>query len=247
MLLRVSTRCRVPLMALLLALASAAARAQAEPPLPMQVAPVEAEVQKLLKDPDLNGVQHIRQRRFKRDDTPEPKPDTTTISTLAALFEWLSDAGRMLVWLAGIVVVALAAVWLPRWWRLRSDGGLRTLAPPPTHVQALDIRPDSLPEDIGAAAAALWQRGERAAALSLLYRGALSRLVHGHDVPIGSASTEGECLALARPRLTASAGDYLARLIGTWQRAVYAAQQPADEEALALCAAFSQHLPAAAA
>ena len=47
----------------------------------------------------------------------------------------------------------------------------------PTHVRDLDIRPETLPADIGAAARQLWERGEQRAALALLYRGMLSRLV----------------------------------------------------------------------
>ena len=72
----------------------------------------------------------------------------------------------------------------------------------PTHVRDLDIRPESLPADIGAAARALWDRGEHRAALALLYRGMLSRLAHVHRVPIRDSSTEGDCLALAASHLT---------------------------------------------
>ena len=50
--------------------------------------------------------------------------------------------------------------------------------------------------------AALWDRGDHRAALALLYRGLLSRLVHVHRVPIRDSSTEGDCLALAARCLT---------------------------------------------
>ena len=83
---------------------------------------------------------------------------------------------------------------------------------------------------------------EHRAALSLLYRGALSRLVHLHVVPIRSASTEGDCLALARSRLDADAAAYFARLVGAWQLAVYGARQPEQDEVLALCADFDRSL-----
>ncbi len=134
----------------------------------------------------------------------------------------------------------------PCWWRYfgGANGALTPLPEAPTHVRALDIRPASLPEDIGAAAAALWQRGETTAALSLLYRGALSRLVHVHRVPIRAASTEGECLALARPRLAPAPAAYVAQLVELWQRTIYAGQRPAGPEVLALCEAFAGQLPA---
>jgi hypothetical protein len=109
-------------------------------------------------------------------------------------------------------------------------------------VRDLDIRPESLPDDVGAAAAALWSSGEHRAALALLYRGLLSRLVHVHGVPIRDSSTEGDCLALATPRVTAMRNSYAARLVRVWQGAVYGTEHPSSEAVLALCGDFARVL-----
>jgi hypothetical protein len=114
----------------------------------------------------------------------------------------------------------------------------------PSHVRDLDIRPESLPDDVGAAALALWERGEQRAALALLYRGTLSRLVHVHAVPIRASSTEGECLALARQRVPAATGRYATQLVETWTGAVYGAQTPAGSVVQALCGEFAAALDA---
>jgi Domain of unknown function (DUF4129) len=111
-------------------------------------------------------------------------------------------------------------------------------------VRDLDIRPESLPDDIGAAARRLWQDGERRAALALLYRGLISRLVHVYGVPVRGSSTEGECLALAAPRLGDGPRRYAARLVHTWLLAVYGGHEPAAEAVLALCDEFAGSLPA---
>jgi len=100
-----------------------------------------------------------------------------------------------------------------------------------------------LPDDIGAAARQLWQDGQRRGALALLYRGLISRLVHVYGVPIRGSSTEGECLALAAPRLDESPQRYAARLIGIWQLAVYGGHEPASDTVLALCDEFAGALP----
>ena len=89
----------------------------------------------------------------------------------------------------------------------------------------------------------LWQRGQARAALSLLYRGALSRLVHGHGVPVRAASTEGECVQLAARHLAAPGSAFFARLVGLWQAAVYGARLPDEASVLALCAEFDARLP----
>jgi hypothetical protein len=104
----------------------------------------------------------------------------------------------------------------------------------------LDIRPESLPANIGQAARKLWSNGERRAALSLLYRGLLSRLTHVHRIPITDSSTEGDCLVLvSASRMAPKTGDYCARLVRAWQGVVYGGGAAADEAIYALCDEFS--------
>jgi hypothetical protein len=112
----------------------------------------------------------------------------------------------------------------------------------PTHVRDLDIRPETLPADIGGTARDLWDRGEQRAALALLYRGLLSRLVHVHRVAIRDSSTEGDCLLLASRQLTPSRLDYVSRLIGAWQRSVYGHEIVASDAVHALCDHFAPML-----
>ena len=97
---------------------------------------------------------------------------------------------------------------------------------------------------VGADALALWQQGRLQEAMSLLYRGALSRLVHGHGVPIRASSTEGDCLRLARPHLAEGPARYFALLVDAWRATVYAARPPADGTMQLLCAEFDRRLPA---
>jgi hypothetical protein len=110
----------------------------------------------------------------------------------------------------------------------------------PSFVRDLDIRPESLPNDIGGAARQLWDSGEHRAALALLYRGLLSRLVHVHRVPIKDSSTEGDCLALASAHLKDEERKvYVASLVRLWQRAVYGGEDVSTESVYALCAGFA--------
>ncbi len=215
-------------------------------PAPLDAARIEAAAQALRADPLVFGSETTRSLRLKdRDDAPREPDRRAGRSWFDGLADWLADNGRLLVWLAGAVAVAVAAALLPRWWRLRGGAFAPLPELPPTHVRTLDIRPDSLPADIGAAAAALLQRGDAVAALSLLYRGALSRLVHACGVPIRASSTEQECLALARPRVPAATQAYAAALVALWQRCVYRADAPPPAEVLALCQGFQGAWPAA--
>jgi len=212
---------------------------------------VEAELATLRADPRFGGTQKQKTWRFKERDSEAKKSEPP--SGMPAWFKWLGEfgrwmtaAGRLVVWAIAAVLVAVLIVGLRYWIRERAGALPQRAAPLPSHVRDLDIRPESLPDRIGAAAAALWQRGEQRAALSLLYRGALSRLVHVHALPIRAASTEGECVALARARLRAEPAGYVARLVGAWQLAVYGARLPQTDEVLALCSEFDARLQAPA-
>jgi hypothetical protein len=179
----------------------------------------------------------------------EPRTTPAWTEWLAGLFGWLAQTSRVAVWMAAGVLAALIAYYVVRLVREARLRAPRTRPSAPTHVHDLDIRPESLPADVGAEARALWASGARREALALLYRGLLSRLVHAHAVPIRDSSTEGEALALARPRLAAQRQAYVARLVGTWQRAVYGNEMPQTEMVGALCDEFAPLLdvPASAA
>jgi hypothetical protein len=103
----------------------------------------------------------------------------------------------------------------------------------------LDINPDSLPADVGAAALSLLEAGRTREALSLLYRGSLSRVVHRFAVVVGESFTEGEALRAVGQRLDQPRVQYFAALVALWQRVVYAAEAAAPESVAVLCREFA--------
>lgn len=214
-----------------------------EPAPPASADQVQQVVQAMKADPTLNG-KHLEHRlRWKpRESTDRPSPETP--HWLRALVRWVAEAGRGVVWVLAAVAVALFAVFAWRWASVRSDALRARTGLRPSHVNELDIRPESLPADIADAARALCRRGELRAALSLLYRGALSRLVHDHQVPIRAASTEGECVRLAARVLPAADAGYFERLVAAWQTEVYAGRAADAAAVSALCDAFDAHFAA---
>jgi hypothetical protein len=210
----------------------------------------DAEVAKALeqvkKDPNLATERSIKTLKWKSTEPEQPRSTTPAwMEWLGGLFRWIDQSGRVLVWVAVAALAALLAAYVVRtlrsWESAEPSAGGAFEAP--THVQDLDIRPESLPPNIGAAARQLWDRGEHRSALALLYRGLLSRLAHVHALPIRDSSTEGDCLVLAA-RMGAPGKDYAARLILLWQAAVYG-QLDADTLAVHdLCDRFSPALDA---
>ena len=113
-----------------------------------------------------------------------------------------------------------------------STGNGRT---PPSQIAGLDLRPESLPEDPASEAERLIEAGDFRAALSLLYRGALSDMVHRHALEIHDGATEGECQRLVGEQLGQALDGCFSNLTLVWLRQAYAHQSPEREQALALC------------
>jgi Domain of unknown function (DUF4129) len=178
-----------------------------------------------------------------RFDTDRPEHSRSRIAEwlawLAALFGFIAQSARVLMWVAIAIAAGLIVLYILRLIR-RMEGmpGRAAKFVPPSHVQELDIRPESLPPDIGSAVRAFWDRGEHRAALALLYRGLLSRLVHVYEVPIRDSSTEGDCLALAARHMDEERARYASRLVRVWQRAVYGGESVEAEVVYSLCGEF---------
>ncbi len=239
-----------------LALAPLQGAAQPDAPAVPGAAPAREDVRKALdkvaNDPNLVDERMVNMLRWKQAEPVTDEPWWWEWLNAAArwfrgLFAWIATSGRLVVWVLGAALAALLALYIVRLIRARGVPRVPKTFVAPSHVRDLDIRPESLPGDVGASALALWERGEQRAALALLYRGLLSRLVHAHAVPIRASSTEGECLALARPRLVESSARYASRLVETWAAAVYGGLAPDAGAVRALCNEFHVALDSGAA
>jgi hypothetical protein len=200
-------------------------------------------VRKMKDDPNLTAEKPIKMLKWKNAKTT--KRSSGGFAWLDGLFRWINQSSRMLVWVALALLLGLLFLYfmrlVGRYRRPRAQGS-DFIAP--THVRDLDIRPETLPHDIGAAARRLWDDGEQRAALALLYRGLLSRLAHVHRVPIRDSSTEGDCLALAARHLAPNRRDYAASLVRVWQRAVYGREDVQTPTIYSLCDQFAASLDA---
>jgi hypothetical protein len=201
-------------------------------------------VEKVKADPNLATERTIKTLRWKESDEKEKPKTPTWPAWFAGMFGWVDQTARVLVWAAAILLLGFLLVYLIRTVRTAAAVGPEEAFVLPTHVRDLDIRPESLPDDVGLAARALWDRGEHRAALALLYRGMLSRLAHVHRVPIRDSSTEGDCLALAATHLALGAHEYVSRLVTVWQRFVYGGEATQSVTVHGLCDSFALSLDA---
>jgi hypothetical protein len=154
------------------------------------------------------------------------------LTWLQALGYALAKIGEILLWVAAGALVAYALWWAARMLP-RSGAAPPEPYQPPAALFGMDLAPEKLPPDIAAAAAALAREGRLREALGLLYRGALSELVHKRGVRLLASHTEGEAVRLAEL-------PYFSSLVDAWQRCAYARRMPASDEVEQLAAGYGK-------
>ena len=181
------------------------------------------EIAEVLKAPEFpHQIETLRwQRRHPLAEEERPRDrESGDGNWLLAIGYALANAARVLFWAAAVAVVAYAI-----WWAARMLP--RTRVPvaeayrPPASLFGMEISPEKLPADVGAAALALARAGRLREALGLLYRGALSDLVHRRGVELLASHTELEALQLAQKRLDPDRSAYLQTLVRTWRECAY--------------------------
>ena len=196
-------------------------------------------LQRALADPALHPQATITQWQLKTSgESPRKKPLRAN-SWTAVLSGLLGFIVENLLWILLAVAMALA---LPYLLRLFGTWAARRAAPArdALALTALDI-PEPVSAELADAVSALWQQGERRAAIALLYRAAVERLCEKLGEPLPSGATESQCLRLART--LAEQEPYRAlfpALVRCWQNIAYAQHEPKWPEVQALLARWQQ-------
>ncbi|WP_374580542.1 hypothetical protein [Pseudoduganella sp.] len=210
-----------------------------------QQAEIRRQLEQVFAHEDLRGYRCEEQWEWRYKLEPQEKKKTRSEALLPA---WLGAI------LGGVLKTALilGALALVGWLLWRYAAPLRfnfERAQGPrlaTEIGGLDIRAESLPDDVAGSVRALWQQGQQRAALALLYRATLSRLVNRHALQLHQGATEGECLALARSAhahgsLDAASLGLADQATSLWLNAAYGARWPAGDAVHALCARWQAH------
>jgi hypothetical protein len=181
----------------------------------------------------------LRQEEFKEHSR-------TTPVWVPAASKQSSGMDELLVFLLTVIGYAALAALLGYliWWLVRYSQNYAntprsartdTSAAAPRVIMGMAITRDSLPEDIVSAARSAWSSGHVREALSLLYRGALSRLVEQRRLAIRDSDTEDDCLMKAAAVVEGPVMDFFRHLTLVWVRAAYAGKEAQQAEFETLC------------
>ncbi|HLB15337.1 MAG TPA: DUF4129 domain-containing protein [Burkholderiales bacterium] len=235
---RLDERLRLPKAATLAGLVLAlACLAGAPPPAFAADKSAKQEIAEVLRAPEFRQSRDQLGWRYRGERKKQDAAPSDFWANVGAFFAQISQA---LAWIAVGIGVVVLLVLARRYLLPLLDRAPDTYRPPDA-LFGLAVTPESLPDDVAGTAARLAREGRLREALSLLYRGALSVLVHRDHVPLAEGDTEGDCARAVRKALPRGGADYFGRLVAAWQRAAYAGRLPEAGEAQALASEWTPH------
>jgi hypothetical protein len=192
------------------------------------------EIARILAESEFDQHKDVRHWRWLGEEKKKEQKSLQWTHFWSNLAKLLADISQGLLWVAIAILVPVAFYILRNFVpepRVRKTGDQE----PPANLFGLDVTPESLPEDIAAAASSLVRQGRSRDALSLLYRGALSVLIHHYRVVVRASYTEGDCERVAQASLPPDAGGYFHRLLTIWRQAAYAGLETKSQAIDDLC------------
>lgn len=189
-------------------------------------------IENVLQHEDFGKTEKVEQWQLK-NFSPEKK-DTDPpefFKILEAAGRFLAMLIRPLIWLAAGVLIAVILYYI-----LKKTDFLegfftdRKRYVPPEELFGLKMTKASLPENIPEEVRRLLGLGDVRGALSLLYRGALYRLVYNARMEISASATEGECVRLVETNRGPREFEYFKGLTTIWLRMAYGHIRPSSAE-----------------
>ncbi|MHA6494080.1 DUF4129 domain-containing protein [Pseudomonas borbori] len=222
---------------------------------PLTSKAAQQSIQQLIDQPPFENRETVTRWRFG-EEQPTEELSEDDIKSLTELIEkffkltefWKSIEGvalffEVLLWAALLGLLGLL-IWRYRDWLSAFAGRLglptrRRKYIPPSQLFGLEVAPETLPDDVAAEVERLWAEQPRAA-LGLLYRALLSRLLHDYRLPLKSAYTEAEVLSLVRALDKDELSRFSQTLTGHWQDLAYGHRLPPDSLKAGLCQGWRQ-------
>lgn len=219
--------------------------AEETPAVTFSQADARALIDEVKRGEEFNRREVITSRTFPWDFDVDELPENSEnpfkdFLWLKDLFVLIVQFAEFILW-AVVIGLALFFIFKYRHWLQSfvhySPSIKRKKAP--SVLFGMEVTQESLPDNVGEEAQALWEKGEKRQALSLLYRACLVQLIIG-GTELRDGDTEGLCLRKAKnsyqdQHLSSDAIGYFEGLTTVWQRFAYGHLLPESSAVIALC------------
>ena len=189
------------------------------------------------KNPKVESGWRLAQTGHRAGSRATPDWIAQLVVSLLNVGKTLSAAFEVLLW-SLLVLTSAWVIWRYRAWLATFVGRTPTRRArstnAPQQLFGLQLRAETLPADVAAAAEKLWLTSPREA-LGLLYRALLSRLVTDYRLPLKTADTEGQILARIAELNQPSLNEFSSELTRHWQNLAYGHQTPPEQARHLLC------------
>lgn len=206
------------------------------------------EMVQIVSEPPFRNTKTIK---VKKEEEPKDLSDINfgfLGDIIAALARFLNASAAFLeiiLWVAVAILIVFVASKFKRWQQFFAERGFfqRDEFKPKT-LFGMEVTEESLPQDVSAAAMDFWQKGDHRAALALLYRASLTRLLI-NGLPLKDGNTEQECLRLVateaqQHEIPSTVINYFTQLTKFWRQLAYGHIQPPADQAQQLCKNWNQ-------
>ncbi|MGH1540193.1 MAG: DUF4129 domain-containing protein [Arenicella sp.] len=202
-------------------------------------------ISQIVQGKDFGGEKEVESWQFK-DIKDKKKRDAIPewIINIVEFFEkhanTLGTVGQLVKWIFWTLAVLLLA-YLLFYFRKNIAGIIRSFGKKPDLVKkpevlfGLDVRAESLPDDVIESTWHLWNSGQNREAVSLLYRASLSRLLHQFGCQFYDGYTENECLQQVSLLANDELHRYMQTLTSAWQSLAYGHIPLEEEVFIQLC------------
>ena len=186
-------------------------------------------------------------------DNTEINPDMAWLTQLVSFITMLVEIA---LWIIPVIVIFYLFRYRDYWLDIiQGNESNKDTSDMPETLFGLDIRQQSLPDDIQAEAHLLWQSSLHREAVSLLYRGALAILFKQYRFDLPAGATEHDCIQQLEKRTEDMAGSLnednlykqtlrsreFRKLTEIWVAVAYAHRIPDDAVFNELCNNWNSH------
>ena len=217
---------------------------------PLTSAEAQKSIGQLLDQPPFEHRETVTRWRLGEEPKEPSEEDAKALIELLEKFFKLTEFWKsvdavalffeVLLWAALFSLIAWL-LWRYRDWLSAFAGRLRLpqtrIYQPPEQLFGLEVAPQSLPADVPGEVERLWDEQPRAA-LGLLYRALLSRMLHEQRLPLKSSHTEAEVLQLVQALQQKDLSHFSQALTRHWQNLAYGHRLPPAALKQGLCNAW---------
>ncbi|NVJ66510.1 MAG: DUF4129 domain-containing protein [Gammaproteobacteria bacterium] len=203
-------------------------------------------IEKIQSSPDYKRTE--KTSKLRRINPLESNKDTEREEKSGSKDLFGKGLGEVLSWLFIIALIVFLLFKLPviiEYFQAGSRTKNEKLGnkKKPEQLFGLDLKQETLPDDIVQESIALWQAGKHREALGLLYRASLSKLIHEYHCDFEDGFTELECQKIVE-QMQLPLAQYFAELTETWRLLAYGHKLPTEANFRALAEQWPNYFEA---